>query len=80
MRLTYRTVRCLVFIGEHSGVSNREIAKGADIPDEGQASKLLARLVKLDLIVNRRSHGPGTPNRWTLTPRGEQVLGAVQGH
>ncbi len=79
MRLTYRTVRCLVFIGEHPGVSNREVAEGAEISDEGQASKLLSRLVKLDLVANSRPPGPGLPNRWALTPRGEQLLSSVQG-
>ncbi len=79
MRLTYRTVRCLVFIGEHPGVSNREVAEGAEISDEGQASKLLGRLVKLDLVANSRPPGPGLPNRWALTLRGEQLLSSVQG-
>jgi DNA-binding MarR family transcriptional regulator len=79
MRLTYRTVRCLIFIGEHPGSSNREIARGAEMADEGQTSKLLSRLVRLDLIVNSQSHGPGHPNRWALTPHGQQVLSAVQG-
>jgi AcrR family transcriptional regulator len=79
MRLTYRTVRCLLFIGEHPGSSNREIAQGAEVPDEGQTSKLLGRLDRLGLIANSRPHGPGYPNYWTLTPHGEQVLGAVQG-
>jgi AcrR family transcriptional regulator/DNA-binding MarR family transcriptional regulator len=79
MRLTYRTVRCLLFIGEHPGSSNREIAQGAEVPDEGQASKLLTRLDRLGLIANTRPHGPGYPNYWTLTPHGKQVLGAVQG-
>jgi AcrR family transcriptional regulator/DNA-binding MarR family transcriptional regulator len=78
MRLTYRTVRCLVFIAEQPDSSNREIAQGAEVPDEGQASKLLARLVRLDLIANSQAHGPGFPNRWTLTTRGQQVLSAVQ--
>ena len=79
MRLTYRTVRCLLFIGEHPGASNREIAEGAEVPDEGQTSKLLRRLSKLELISNSRPLGPGYPNRWTLTPQGEQVLSAVRG-
>jgi AcrR family transcriptional regulator len=79
MRLTYRTVRCLLFIGEHPGSSNREIAQGAEIADEGQASKLLTRLTRVGLIANTRPHGPGYPNYWTLTSHGEQVLGAVQG-
>lgn len=80
MRLTYRTVCCLVFIGEHPGASNREIASGAGLSDEGQTSKLLARLSRLDLVANSRPHGPGHPNHWTLTANGEQVLSAVQGH
>jgi AcrR family transcriptional regulator/DNA-binding MarR family transcriptional regulator len=79
MRLTYRTVRCLLFIGENPGASNREIAAGAEVPDEGQTSKLLRRLSKLELISNSRPLGPGYPNRWTLTPQGEQVLSAVRG-
>jgi AcrR family transcriptional regulator/DNA-binding MarR family transcriptional regulator len=79
MRLTYRTVRCLLFIAEHPGSSNREIAQGAEISDEGQASKLLARLTRVGLIANTRPHGPGYPNYWTLTPHGEQVLSTVQG-
>ncbi|MGA9286585.1 MAG: TetR/AcrR family transcriptional regulator [Solirubrobacteraceae bacterium] len=79
MRLTYRTVRCLVFVAEHPGASNREIAEGAEISDEGQASKLLARLTRLDLVANSRPHGPGFANRWSLTARGEQVLTAVRG-
>lgn len=78
MRLTYRTVRCLLFIAENPASSNREIARGAEISDEGQASKLLARLVKLDLIVNSQAGGPGRPNRWALTAHGEQVLSAVK--
>lgn len=78
MRLTYRTVRCLTFIGDHPGASNREVARGAEVSDDGQASKLLGRLVGLNLIANSRPHGPGYPNRWTLTPHGEQVLGAVR--
>jgi AcrR family transcriptional regulator len=79
MRLTYRTVRCLLFIGEHPGCSNRELAQGAEIADEGQASKLLTRLTRVGLVANSKPHGPGYPNYWVLTPHGEQVLSAVQG-
>ncbi len=52
MRLTYRTVRVLTFIGEHPGASNREIADGAGIADQGQISKLLTRLERLKLVTN----------------------------
>jgi AcrR family transcriptional regulator/DNA-binding MarR family transcriptional regulator len=79
MRLTYRTVRCLLFIGGRPGSSNREIARGAGIADEGQASKLLRRLTRVGLVANTKADGPGHPNYWVLTPHGEQVLSAVQG-
>ena len=77
MRLTYRTVRCLVFVAEHPGVSNRAVALGAEISDEGQASRLLMRLAGLDLLV-RTCPGPGKPNSWRLTSHGERVLQALQ--
>jgi AcrR family transcriptional regulator len=78
MRLTYRTVRCLLFVSEHPGASNREIATGTEIADEGQASKLLMRLAGVDLLA-KTSPGPGKPNAWRLTAYGQQVLAAVRG-
>jgi AcrR family transcriptional regulator/DNA-binding MarR family transcriptional regulator len=80
MRLTYRTVRCLLFIGENPSASNKTIAHGAEISDEGQASKLLGRLSRLQLIANSGPSGPGRPNQWTLTPQGEQLLAAINAH
>jgi hypothetical protein len=46
--------------------------------DQGQMSKLLARLAQLDLITNTGA-GPsrGEPNAWTLTDKGWQVQGAI---
>jgi AcrR family transcriptional regulator/DNA-binding MarR family transcriptional regulator len=72
MRLTYRTVRVLTFVAEHPGASNREVAEGAGIVDQGQVSKLLHRLAGLGLVENR---GPqsGTANVWHLTVRGAQL-------
>jgi AcrR family transcriptional regulator len=74
MRLTYRTVRVLSVIDEHPGASNREIAERSGITDQGQISKLLTRLARLDLIENM-GYGQerGASNAWHLTPRGEQV-------
>ena len=79
MRLTYRTVRCLMYVGEHPGASNREIAIGSEIADEGQASKLLTRLAGLGLVA-KQSPGPGRPNAWSLTADGSRVLGAIDSH
>jgi DNA-binding MarR family transcriptional regulator len=78
MRLTYRTVRVLLSIAEHPGASNREIADGASIRDQGQISKLLTRLQHVGLIENaREGQAKGMPNSWTLTPTGRNVSRAL---
>ena len=78
MRLTYRTLRVLAAIATHPGASNRDIADGAGVKDQGQISKLLTRLEKLGLIHNTGTGQPrGEPNAWTLTPKGQQVQQAI---
>ncbi len=74
MRLTYRTVRVLLAIAGHPGASNRQVADASGVVDQGQISKLLARLEHLGLIHNTGA-GPtrGEPNVWSLTARGEEV-------
>jgi AcrR family transcriptional regulator len=79
MRLTYRTVRVLTHIGEHPGASNREIAEGAGIADQGQISKLLTRLGRLRLVRNiGEGQIMGSSNEWYLTDRGVQVERATR--
>lgn len=74
MRLTYRTVRVLMVIAEHPGASNREIAEGSGIVDQGQISKLLNRLARLKLVENLgEGQEKGAANAWHLTARGAQV-------
>ena len=79
MRITYRTVRVLMTIAEHPDASNRAIASEAGISDQGQVSKLLARLEHLGLVYNR-GIGPvkGAPNAWQLTARGRHVEQAIR--
>ncbi len=80
MRFTYRTMRVLVSVAENPGSSNRTIGQSAGIGDQGQASKLLARLHKLDLIENRGGDPTrGEPNAWILTPTGQQVHDSIAG-
>jgi AcrR family transcriptional regulator len=75
MRLTYRTVRVLVAIADCPHASNRKIADAADISDQGQMSKLLARLGHLRLIINSGvGVARGEPNSWILTPTGQRVV------
>jgi AcrR family transcriptional regulator len=79
MRLTYRTLRVLSTIAQHPGASNREVADGGGVADQGQVSKLLNRLASLGLIENGGAgHLKGTPNAWLLTQRGEEVEDAIR--
>ena len=73
MRLTYRTMRVLASIAANPGASNRTIARGAGVGDQGQISKLLMRLRKLGLVENTGVPVKGEPNAWALTIRGTQV-------
>ena len=83
MRLTYRTVRVLLAIdtlgGRGPNPSNRQVATAAGISDQGQISKLLARLQALGLVGNAGGdHAKGEPNAWALTPRGRDVTRTLQ--
>jgi AcrR family transcriptional regulator len=78
MRITYRTVRVLIAIGDTPAASNREIANTAGIADQGQVSKLLTRLEHLGLVRNDGiGHAKGAPNAWLLTARGREVERAI---
>ena len=81
MRLTYRTALVLDGIAKHPGASNRVVGESAGIFDQGQVSKLLARLQRLGLTANTGvGHTKGEPNAWSLTPLGTRVasrLGAT---
>ena len=74
VRLTYRTGRVLSAIAQYPGASNREVAERAGIVDQGQVSKLLARLQSAGAVENLAA-GPirGAPNSWRLTELGERV-------
>ncbi len=82
MRLTYRTVRVLLAIAEltqpGSHPSNRQVGEAAGIRDQGQVSKLLARLQQVGLVENAvEPRAKGEANAWTLTPRGENMRQAI---
>jgi AcrR family transcriptional regulator/DNA-binding MarR family transcriptional regulator len=80
MRFTYRTMRVLVSVAERPGASNRAIGESAGIGDQGQASKLLARLHRLGLIENQGGDpARGEPNAWTLTVTGREVHDSIAG-
>jgi AcrR family transcriptional regulator len=74
IRMTYRTARVLGVVAAQPGVSNRTVAECAGIQDQGQISKLLARLERLGLAENAcDGNTKGEPNAWSLTVLGHQV-------
>jgi AcrR family transcriptional regulator len=81
VRLTYRTARALMAIAARPGASNRDIALAAGIADQGQASKLLNRLSRLELIENTGAgRSKGLANAWRLTDRGEHFYPELHAH
>jgi AcrR family transcriptional regulator len=81
IRLTYRTVLVLNAISEHPGASNREIAARSGIVDQGQISKLLTRLARLDLTENLgEGKENGGANAWRLTALGTRLERATRPH
>jgi AcrR family transcriptional regulator len=81
MRLTYRTLLVLAAVATDPGTSNRRIGELAGVRDQGQISKLLARLEDLELVHNTgRGQPRGEPNAWALTARGREIQQTIQGH
>jgi hypothetical protein len=78
MRLTYRTMLVLECVAAEPGASNRQVGVLAGVPDQGQISKLLARLERLGLLVNTGKARPkGEANAWELTEQGAQVTQTI---
>jgi AcrR family transcriptional regulator len=78
MRLTYRTLCVLSAIAAQPEASNRQVANAAGIQDQGQISKLLARLETLGLIRNAsHGHAKGEPNAWRLTAKGHDIAHTI---
>ena len=78
IRLTYRTTRVLECVAESPGATNIAIARAAGIADQGQISKLLARLQQHDLLVNNGDQQKWAVNTWSLTDRGEALIQGVR--
>ena len=78
-RMTALTLQALSAVGDFdeagSNPNNREIARATGVRDEGQISKLLARLQEHGLLENSAAHAAGG-NAWRLTQHGEQLLAA----
>jgi AcrR family transcriptional regulator len=75
IRATHRTTLVLRAISAAPGSTNRQVADAAGLVDDGQASKLLARLQRHGLIENVGiGAARGEPNAWLLTPYGHRAV------
>lgn len=64
-----RARECVLFLAQHPGVSNRQVATAVGIRNHSQASALLARLQREGLLYKIQGR-PGHPNQWSLTTTG----------
>lgn len=79
IRWTHRTIAVLLAVAAKPGASNREIGARAGISDQGQISKLLTRLQRLELIENSGGpHTKGQPNSWHLSATGAEVEALIK--
>jgi AcrR family transcriptional regulator len=79
MRLTHRTAKVLEAIAEEPGASNVAVSACAGISDQGQMSKLLARLDRLGLIESTGPKQPsGVANAWHLTASGTELESTIR--
>jgi AcrR family transcriptional regulator/DNA-binding MarR family transcriptional regulator len=78
--LTHQVLTAVATLSDGAaGPSNREIAIAAGVKDQGQISRLLARLQDHGLL--RNVGGPtGGVNAWQLTPKGEELLAVSSPH
>ena len=75
IRATHRTTLVLRSIARAPYSNNREIAQAAGLADEGQTSKLLARLERQGVIENvGLGSARGEPNAWVLTRSGHRAV------
>jgi AcrR family transcriptional regulator len=75
-RPTLRTHKVLTAVAERPGANNRQVGVAAGVSDQGQMSRLLARLEGLGLLENRGTRALGAPYAWHLTARGVESLRA----
>jgi AcrR family transcriptional regulator/DNA-binding MarR family transcriptional regulator len=74
--LTHEVLSTVASLNQRgSNPSNRQLATTVNVKDEGQISKLLARLQAHELLENTGGHR-AAGNAWRLTRRGEEVLSA----
>ena|GEM_PF-222862 len=74
----HREIEALRALAAEPGLNNSELALRAGVKDQGQTSRLLARLARLGLVENTGSGRlAAAAKAWRLTSSGEQLADAV---
>jgi AcrR family transcriptional regulator/DNA-binding transcriptional ArsR family regulator len=69
----HRARRCLFYLAEYPGASNRQVASAIGVASQSQVSSLLARLARSGLL-HKRAGRPGHANAWMLSSYGRRAL------
>ncbi len=75
-RNAHRIRLCIIWLADHPGASNRQIAAATGIGTDHQTSSMLKRLVELGLI-EKVAGRPGHANACRLTPDGHRIAEAL---
>lgn len=73
----HRARACLLYLAEHPGASNRQVAEMVGIARHTHISTLLARLAGAGLLY-KATRSPGRANAWSLTSHGVRVAQALK--
>jgi AcrR family transcriptional regulator len=73
----FRMRECVLWVAEHEGACNGEVAVGLGITNPSHVSNLLRRLQTREVLA-KRSGRPGRRNAWSLTPQGEKIARALR--
>lgn len=69
---------CLLYVAQHPGASNRQIATSVGVTSHTQISGLLGRLARMGLI-DKQAGQPGRPNAWSATDEGRRIAASLLG-
>jgi DNA-binding MarR family transcriptional regulator len=74
----HRQIEVLRALAVEPGLNNGEVARRAGVRDQGQASRLLARLQRLGLIEDTRDpQRPDSTKAWCLTTSGTELEAGI---
>ncbi len=65
---------CLLYLADHPGSSNSQIAAAIGVAHRSQISRLLSALDQEGLVVKLAEERTGMRNQWSLTSAGEKVV------